>query len=147
MVRRIPSIQDVDMHASLALSDQDQPLATSAHELQRAAGKLQTHAANPDAVPTHGITLAHVEEAIDRLAVAMEQMANAVADWCGEPSPVVNNALPPEARALRWHLESVADKLRDSELACATSRDWTRRLLDNLSADEQSPDLGAAHRS
>ena len=49
---------------------------------------------------------------------------------------VVDNALPPEARALRWHLESVADKLRESELACATSRDWTRRLLGRLPTDE-----------
>ena len=146
MVGRISSVQDVDMHAPLAPPDQDRALATSAHELQRAAETLQSHAANPDAVPTHGITLAHVEEAIDRLAVAMEQMANAVADWCGEPSPSVDNALPPEARALRWHLESVADKLRDSELACATSRDWTRRMLGNLPADEQSLDLRAAHR-
>jgi hypothetical protein len=74
--------------------------------------------------------LAHVEEALDRLAVAMEQMANAVADWCGEPSPIVaDNALSPEARALRWHLESVADRLRGAEIACAISRDWTRRLL------------------
>jgi hypothetical protein len=146
MVKRISAVHDVDMHAPLALSDQDRALASSAHELQRAAGTLQAHAANPDAVPTHGITLAHVEEAIDRLAVAMEQIANAVADWCGEPSPVADNALPPEARALRWHLASVADRLRDSELACASSRDWTRRLLGNLPADEQTLDLGAAHR-
>ena len=146
MVRRISPVHDVGMHAPLAPSDQDRALATSAHELQRAAGTLQKHAANPDAVPTHGITLAHVEEAIDRLAVAMEQMANAVADWCAEPGPVVvDNALPPEARAVRWHLESVADKLRASELACATSRDWTRRLLDNLPADEQPLGLGAAN--
>jgi hypothetical protein len=72
-----------------------------------------------------------VEEALDRLAVAMEQMANALADWCGEPSAIVeDNALPPEARALRWHLQSVADELRGSETACAISRDWTRRLLE-----------------
>jgi hypothetical protein len=61
--------------------------------------------------------LAHVEEGLDRLAVAMEQMANAVADWCDEPSAIV------------------ADKLRDSELACASSRDWTRRLLGNPPTD------------
>lgn len=147
MVRRITAAHDVDMHTPLALSDQDRALAASAHMLQRAAGRLQTHADAPGAVPTHELTLAHVEEALDRLAVAMEQMANAVADWCGEPNPVVvDNALPPEARALRWHLESVADKLRDSELACATSRDWTRRLLGNAPADERTLDLEDAHR-
>jgi hypothetical protein len=136
MVRRITEVHDVHMHTPLALSDQDRALATSAHQLQRAAGTLQTHAATPHAVPTHEITLAHVEEALDRLAVAMEQMANAVADWCGEPSAIVEeNALPPEARALRWHLQSVADEVRDSELACASSRDWTRRLLGNPPID------------
>jgi hypothetical protein len=58
-------------------------------KLQRAAGAVQT---------------------VDRLAVAMEQMANAVADWCGEPSAIVQeNALPPEACALRWHVQSIAD--------------------------------------
>ena len=132
MVRRIAAAHDVDMHTPLALSDQDRALATSAHQLQRVAGTLQTHAANRHAVPSHEITRAHVEEALDRLAVAMEQMANAVADWCGEPSAIVEeNALRPEACALRWHLQSIADKLRDSELACASSRDWTRRLLGN----------------
>ena len=136
MVSGITAVHDVDMHMPLAPSDQDRALATSAHELQSAAGTLQTHAANPHAVPTHEITLAHVEEALDRLAVAMDQMANAVANWCGEPSAiVVDNALPPEARALRWHLQSVADKLRGSETACAISRDWTRRLLDNPPTD------------
>jgi hypothetical protein len=122
------------MYPPLGLSDRDHALASSAHQLQRAAGTLQTQAPNPRAVPTHEITLAHVEEALDRLAVAMEQMANAVADWCGEPNAIPeNNALPPEARALRWHLQSVADQLRDSEIACASSRGWTRRLLVNAS--------------
>jgi hypothetical protein len=135
MVGGLAPAHDVDMHTPLARSDPDRALATSAHELQRAAGTLQTHAANPHAVPTHEITLAHVEEALDRLGVAMEQMANAVADWCGEPSAIVEeNALPPEARALRWHLQSVADKLRASEVACAISRDWTRQLLVNPTA-------------
>ena len=133
MVRRISPVHDVAMNTGFfALSDQDRALAASAHQLQRDAGALLTHAADPQAVATHELTLAHVEEALDRLAVAMEQMANGVADWCGEPSAIVDeNALPPEARALRWHLQSVADRLRDAELACASSRDWTRRLLGN----------------
>jgi hypothetical protein len=105
-------------------------LASSAHQLQRAAGTLQSHAASPEAVPDYGITLAHVEEALDRVAVAMDQMASAVAEWCGEPDAVADEpALPPEARALRWHLQAAAANLRTSEAACAASRDWTRRLL------------------
>ena len=111
-------------------TDPNRALASSAHELQQAAGTLQSHAARADAVPTYGITLAHVEEAVDRLAVALDQMANAVADWCDEPGAVVDEpALPPEARALRWHLQATAANLRKSEVACSASREWTRRLL------------------
>jgi len=90
-------------------SSPDRALATSAHQLQRAGGTLQSHAGSPDAVPTHANTLAHVEEALDRMAVAMEQMANAVADWSGQPSAGLEEAI--------------------SEEACASSREWTRRLL------------------
>ena len=105
-------------------------LASSAQELQQAAGTLQSHAARADAVPTHGITLAHVEEAVDRLAVSLAQMANAVAEWCGESDAVVEErALPPEARALRWHLQAAATNLRTVEAACTASRDWTERLF------------------
>jgi hypothetical protein len=112
-------------------SESNRTLASSAHELQQAAGTLQSHAARTDAVPTYGITLAHVEEAVDRLAVALDQMANAVAEWCGESEAVVEeSALPPEARALRWHLHAAAASVRTSETACTASREWTRRLLD-----------------
>ena len=81
-------------------------------------------------MPTHAITLAHVEESLDRLAVAMGRMASAVAEWCGERGAIVEESvLPPEARALRWHLQAAADTLRESEVACTTSREWARRLL------------------
>jgi len=99
MVRRTAPAHDVNMHPTLELSDRALTLAASAHQLQRAAGAVQTQAANPDAVPTHELTLAHVEETADRLAVAMEQMANAVADWCGEPRAIVEDNPPqPETR-------------------------------------------------
>jgi hypothetical protein len=125
------------MQAPLTLTDQDRALASSAHQLQRAAGSLQAHAGNPDAVPTHAITLAHVEEALDRLAAAMVQMANAVGDSCGERGVIVEeNVLPPEARALRCHLQSAADTLRESEVACTASREWARRLHAVSAADE-----------
>lgn len=122
--------QDLLMTAYPFRSSSDRALATSAHQLQRAGGTLQSHAGSPNAVPTHAVALAHVEEALDRMAIAMEQMANAVADWCGQRSVVFEEAaLPPEARGVRWHLQSTAQRLRDSEEACATSREWTRRLL------------------
>jgi hypothetical protein len=122
----------VGLHASHMRrfrSDPNQALASSAHELQQAAGTLQSNAARADAVPTYGVTLAHVEEAIDRLAVALDRMANAVSDWCGESDTIVAEpALPPEARALRWHLHAAAASLRTSEAACTATREWARRL-------------------
>src|SRR4051794_11483077 len=106
-------------------------LADSAHELQRAAGHVQKHAAASDQVPALGITLAHVEEALDRLSVGMLQMANGVVEWSAEQGPSAHeDALPPEARALRFHLRAVADALRTPRDACISSRIWTRRLLD-----------------
>ena len=81
-------------------------------------------------MPTYGIALAHVEEFVDRVSVALDQMANGVAEWRGEPGAVLEEpALPPEARALRWHLQAGAANLRTSEAACSASRDWTRPLL------------------
>jgi hypothetical protein len=124
------------MQAPLTLTDEDRALASSAHQVQRAVGTLQAHSGNPDAVPTHAITLAHVEEALDRLAVAMGQMANAVGEWCGERGAIIEeNVLAPEARALRWHLQAAADTLRESEVACTLSREWARQLHAVSAAD------------
>ena len=105
-------------------------LADSARELQRAAGHVQKHAAASDQVPTLGITLAHVEEAFDRLSVGMLQMANGVVEWSAEQGPSADeDALPPEARALCFHLRAAADALRAPMDSCTSGRVWTRRLL------------------
>jgi hypothetical protein len=105
-------------------------LTSSAHELQQAAATLPNHAVPADAMLTYGVTLGHVEQAVDRLAVALDQMAIAVGEWCEESDAAVQEAaLPPEARALRWHLHGAAANLRTAEAACTASRDWTRRLL------------------
>jgi hypothetical protein len=106
------------------------------------------HAAAPDQVPTLGVTLAQVEEALDRLSVGMLQMANGVVEWSAEQgSSADENALPPEARALCFHLRAVADALRAPRDACASSRTWMRRLLDARSqpAQESELRLGAPH--
>jgi hypothetical protein len=58
--------QDLLMTAYPFRSSSDRALATSAHQLQRAGGTLQSHAGSPNAVPTHAVTLAHVEEALDQ---------------------------------------------------------------------------------
>jgi hypothetical protein len=117
-------------------------LADSAHELQRAAGHVQQHAAAPDQVPALGATLAHIEEALDRLSVGMLQMANGVVEWSAEHDASVDeDALPPPARALCFHLRAVAHALGAPRDACTSSRMWTRRLLDAKSdAGQESED-------
>jgi hypothetical protein len=116
-------------------------LADSAHELQRAAGHVQQHAAASDQVPALGATLAHIEEALDRLSVGMLQMANGVVEWSAQQDPQVDeDALPPPARALCFHLRAVADSLRPPRDACTSSRMWTRRVLDAQSDAAQEPE-------
>src|SRR4051794_6556089 len=84
-------------------------LRVSAHELQRAAGHLQSHAAGVDYIPTLRIALAHLEEAFDRLSVAALQMANGVTEWHAEPGMRADeDPLPPQAGALCFHLRSLA---------------------------------------
>ena len=116
-------------------------LADSAHELQRAAGHVQKHAAASDQVPALGATLAHIEEALDRLSVGMVQMANGVVEWSAEQDPSVNeDALPPPAQALCFHLRAVADALGAPREACTSSRMWTRRLLETHANAAQDPE-------
>ena len=120
----------------------DHALAGSAHELQRAAGYVQKHAAGSDHVPALGATLAHIEEALDRLSVGMLQMANGVVEWSAEQDPSVDeDALPPPAQALCFHLRAVAAALRAPRDACTASRMWTRRLLDVHSDAPQEPEM------
>jgi hypothetical protein len=104
-------------------------LADSAHELQRAAGHVQQHAAASDQVPALGATLAHIEEALDRLSVGMLQMAKrgrrverptGPAGGRGRPAPTGTGAvLSPAGRrrfatraARRLHLEPDVDASR-----------------------------------
>jgi hypothetical protein len=81
--------------ANSSLADPRHPLPTIADQLQRAAGTLRTHASS----------------------------AHAVADRCVEDGPSVDeDALPPDARALRWHLGTTAEALRVSREACSASK-------------------------
>lgn len=114
-------------------------LADSAQELQRAAGHIQMQAAAADQVPVLGVTLAHIEEALDRLSVGMLQMADGVVEWSTEQgAPGDEDTLPPQARALCFHLRAAADALRAPRDACASSRYWTRRLLEAHSEAEDA---------
>jgi hypothetical protein len=120
----------------------ERALAASAHELQRAARHLQKPAAAADQVPALGITLAHVEEALDRLTVGMMQMANGVVEWSAEHGRSADeDVLPPEARALCFHLRAAADALRAPRDACTSSRIWMRRLVAAYSDTAQGSEL------
>jgi hypothetical protein len=104
-----------------------QALKAGAHELQRAAGKVLTYACAAEDPRTLGVALAHIEEALDRLSVGMLQAANAVTTAHSD-SPDESH-MEPSAEALCFHLRRTADRLREPELACQSSRFWTRRLI------------------
>lgn len=114
-----------------------QALKAGAHELQRAAGKVLTHASAAEDPQTLGVALAHIEEALDRLSVGMLQAANAVT--LGHEDPADGGHLKPSAEALCFHLRLTADRLREPQLACQSSRFWTRRMI------ESAPHAEAAH--
>jgi hypothetical protein len=126
-----PASGDDAVMLALRSPDPRQALLTSAHELQLVAGALERDAGSARAVPSLPVAVAHVEETLDRLAIAMERMAHAVADWSGERRETDDeDALPPDARALCWHLRTTAHTLRSSRDACSASREWAERLLD-----------------
>ena len=108
-----------------------QALKAGAHELQRAAGKVLTHASAAEDPHTLGVALAHIEEALDRLSVGMLQAANAVT--VGHSDSADGSRLEPSADALCFHLRRMAERLREPQLACQSSRFWTRRLAASAS--------------
>jgi hypothetical protein len=112
-------------------------ITESAHELQRAAGWFQKRAADPGAVAALPVALAHVEEALDRLATAMVKASQAVED-VEEESGAASGALSPPARALQWHLCHVSTRLRGAGDACPDTRRWARALLADPPGDVPS---------
>jgi hypothetical protein len=113
-----------------------QALKAGAHELQRAAGKVLTHACAAEDPHTLGVALAHIEEALDRLSVGMLQAANAATMGHGDSTD--GGHLEPSAEALCFHLRRTADRLREPQLACQSSRFWTRRLVASASSDHEA---------
>lgn len=133
---------DGPMHDGGSESHDERALRASAYEFQRAAGNVLRHAAGAESIPTLAIALAHVEEALDRLSVGMMMIAHAVASR--EPDAHADESgLPPDTRALCFHLRMAAEKLRGSEDACQASRIWTRRLLET-EVGRPSPDEAVA---
>src|SRR5215210_5681780 len=98
----------------------------TANRLQRAAGELRERAGSPCALPSLPVTLLHLEEAFDDLAVSMRHMAEAAVAWSGADDAIADEtALPPEARALLWHLRSIADTLTEAGDGCTAAHGWT----------------------
>ena len=102
-------------------------LAASAHQLQRAAGHFQQHASTEDTVANLPVALAHLEEALDRLANGVRGHRHAVEAWPPPSEEDVEES--PEARALRWHLFHLASRLRGTQESCVEPRRWARTLL------------------
>jgi hypothetical protein len=104
-------------------------LRESGYELQRASGGLLKHAGAAGSPTSLSVTLAHVEEALDRLAVAMLQIAHVVATSDDEAAAEFDE-IGPEARGLCVHLRKVSDGLGDAQDSCRVARMWVRRLRD-----------------
>jgi hypothetical protein len=133
---------DGPMYDDGSESHDERALRASAYELQRAAGNVLRHAAGAESIPTLAITLAHVEEALDRLSVGMMMIAQAVATR-EHDAHADESGLSPDARALCFHLRMAAEKLHGPEDACQSSRMWTRRLLE-AETDRPTPDESVA---
>jgi len=118
-------------------------IAASAHQLQRAAGFIQQHASADDAVSNLPVALAHVEEALDRLAAGMTIAAHAVEAWPPYSGAERQVEESPEAQALRWHLFHLASRLKGTQESCVEPRRFARTLLDQglqqLAADGKAP--------
>jgi hypothetical protein len=122
------------MPASL---DSGHDIADSAHELQRAASAFQQRASGRETVPALPTALAQLEQALDRLAAGMARTAQALEERAGT-TDVDLDALPPDARALRWHLFHIAARLRCAQDACPDARRWAGTLLDAHADQDRS---------
>ncbi len=129
------------MHVSLQRGDD---IAEGAHQLQRAAGAVHQRASSQDTVPALPSALAHLEEALDRLATSMVKAAQTVEEWPGgAEADLDRDVLSPDARALRWHLFHIAARLRGAQDACPDARRWAHELLVELPGERPLPREGA----
>jgi hypothetical protein len=124
---------------------EQQALKAGAHELQRAAGKVLKHACAAEDPDTLAVALAHIEEALDRLSVGMLQAANAVT--MGHSDSADDSNMEPSAEALCFHLRRTADRLREPQLACQSSRFWTRRMIASTPSEREARASGGLAES
>jgi nucleotide-binding universal stress UspA family protein len=135
MVTRVPASEDRSMFPD-AFIPLGQVPATAAR-LERAALELREQAGSPDAVPRLPVTLAHVEDTFDALAATMRLLAEAAAEWC-DTDQADEGTLPPEARALLWHLRSVGDTLIEARDGCVSTRRSADQLLERAAPQPES---------
>jgi hypothetical protein len=116
----------------------DRPgVGASAERLQRAAGDLLERSGTHAAVQELPTTLEHLQEVLDRLATSLVRMAEAVAERPEPPGATAGRGgLPPDARALVWHLHDVATHVRASSTACDGARQWADELTAGAWGDE-----------
>jgi hypothetical protein len=106
----------------------DRAATPNAEQLAVAAMSLRHSAAGPDALLSMPATLAHVGDAVDELASGMLVLAETVAKSPGLRASLDLDHLPPEARALSWHLHELAARLRAARASVETARDWAHEL-------------------
>jgi hypothetical protein len=94
-----------------------------------AAADLRRSLRGPNALDTLPLTLGNLESGIDELAACMVVLAQVVAESADQPETTLDlDHLPPEARALCWHLHEFAARLRAARAAGTTAREWAEEL-------------------
>ncbi len=124
--------------------DDEASLQAGGHQLQQAAGTVLKHAPAGESTQALAVTLAHIEEALDRLSVGMLQLAHVVAT--SRESGADRGILSPEAQALCFHLREVSDGLQDPQDSLRLSRLWLRVLRDGEATQDDAEATAEAFR-
>ena len=107
----------------------DAQLHDGTGELQRAAGALVRRARSAQTERSLLAVAAEVEAGLDRLAVTMRLLSEAVVDWSVERRLTADlAALPPDALALYWELRDSSDAIRAARDSCSRSMKSRRPL-------------------
>jgi hypothetical protein len=101
----------------------ERAVTASAEQLADAAAMLRRNLVEPDAIDALPATLAHIAGVVDDLAGGVVVLAEAVAKSSGG-SGTSADPLPPEHRALCWHLHEFAARLRAARASAETARSW-----------------------
>jgi hypothetical protein len=102
--------------------------ATPSEQLAIAAMSLRFSAGGSDALENLPATLAHVGEAVDDLSSGMLVLAETVTRSSRLGTSLDLDHLPPEERAVSWHLHELAARLRAARASVETARGWAREL-------------------